>query len=123
MSEGSAPRSDFWLGFVFGGVAGGFLTLLFTTEKGKKLREKISEEGGDWAGQVIDVLGQVVTNLEEKTEERKEEEGEKLTPKLKKPLEEIQAPKKEAETTKTPFRRRRFFKRGPKKASKKGKAG
>lgn len=115
MDEKSGPRSDFWFGFVFGGAVGGLLALLFTTEKGKKIREKISEEGGDWATQAIDVLGQVVTDLEKKTGEIKEEGREEFAQKLKKPLKEIEALKKEAETTKKPSHHRRFFKKGSKK--------
>lgn len=126
MNDRPAQRSDFWLGFVFGGVIGGLLAFLFTTEKGKKIREKISENGGDWAGQAIDALGRVVNDLEGKTEEIREEGGVKLAQKLVKPLKELKALKKETETIqeflpKSPQKssRRRFFKKGSKRKPKK----
>lgn len=116
MSEGSSRSSNFWFGFVLGGAVGGLLTLLFTTKKGEEIREKISEEGEGWLGQVIGALGKVIDELEEKTEEVKEEAGEKLGKKFKKPLAEIQALKKEIEVAKKPTGKpRRFFKKRSKK--------
>jgi gas vesicle protein len=122
MNEKSGCRSDFWLGFILGGVVGGFIALLFTTERGKKIRKKISEEGGDWANQAVDGLNQIVTDLEKKTEKVKEEGGRKITQRFKGPLEKTQVSKKEAKTTSKPSKkfsqtssRRRFFKKGSKK--------
>ena len=115
MNEKPRDSSDFWFGFVLGGVVGGLLTLLFTTKRGEEIREKISEEGEDWLNQAADVLTKVIGELEERTEEIKKEAGETFGEKIKKPLKEIQALKKEVETTKPP-KPRRFFKRTSKKA-------
>jgi gas vesicle protein len=103
----------FWLGFALGGAVGALLALIFTTDKGEEIREKIAQEGEEWIDQAAEKLEEIIEDLEKQTHEIKKDVGEKVSKKIENPLASMKA--LQAEITSSP-RKRRFFKKGKKLA-------
>lgn len=58
--------NQFWIGLFLGGLIGAFMIVLLGTEKGKKLAQKLQEEGLDFWDEAKEKIGEKVGELEGK---------------------------------------------------------
>lgn len=73
-------QRDFFWGFLVGSAIATLSTLLFTTKKGKQIRQQVS----DTCENIKDSISDTLSEAEEKIEEPIEQVGKKLAHKVKK---------------------------------------
>ena len=65
----SQVDNTFWVGLFLGGLIGAMMIVILGTEKGKKLAEKLTEEGWEWLDDAKDKVSQKKQQIQEKVKQ------------------------------------------------------
>ncbi len=72
MTEPHHDNNQFWIGLFLGGIVGAFMIVLMGTEKGKKLAQKLQEEGFDLWEDTKDSVGEKLEAVQERVADEAE---------------------------------------------------
>lgn len=76
--DGNTHNSNFWGGFLLGGLFGGLIVFILSTEEGKVKAKKLLKKSGEFLEQLEEKVPQLKDYWEEKQEEKKDEQGNSL---------------------------------------------
>lgn len=76
--DGNTHNSNFWSGFLLGGLFGGLIVFILSTEEGKVKAKKLLKKSGEFLEQLEEKVPQLKDYWEEKQEEKKDEQGNSL---------------------------------------------